>query len=321
MLIFCIIKGWKSWTTSWIVYIFVLSLIMLSVIMNDLHSPIIENNWMYLIQETVLPLVLAYVLYKFACKDRLRGLLAAVPPVAMIWLVFLESVPALQKSLAWVWIFLLAFIASVLMLRTKNFAVALGLAMAIPILGGVPFVYLGIYLGGTLPFLELGPSLLELFRQYLPFLAMVLTIIFGPQLAAKLRMIGYKSAKAGGKIFYRLALGGMLLGLLYTLIEGSSSRSDDVNILLSTRNGLVISALVLFLVGFLLLMWATYQSKVPSSDNSVLLELAALFFPLLFLPAIILLAIPVLLGNSTSNWLLIMAEIGWVIAAVLVVKR
>jgi hypothetical protein len=78
---------------------------------------------------------------------------------------------------------------------------------------------------------------------------------------------------------------------------------------------------VLFLVGFLLLMWATYQSKVPSSDNSVLLELAALFFPLLFLPAIILLAIPVLLGNSTSNWLLIMAEIGWVIAAVLVVKR
>jgi hypothetical protein len=64
-------------------------------------------------------------------------------------------------------------------------------------------------MGGTLPFSEPDPSLQEVFRQYLPLLVMVLTIVLGPQLAAKLRIAGYESAKAGGKIFYRLALGGI----------------------------------------------------------------------------------------------------------------
>ena len=149
---------------------------------------------------------------------------------------------------------------------------------------------------------------------------MVLTIVLGPQLAVKLRSIGYKSAKAGGRIFYRLALGGMLLGLLYTLLQWNISLSDDFIILSPTRKVLVISAIVLFLVGFVLLMWSTYQRKSPSSDNSDQLELATLFLPLLFLPVVILLAIPILSGNYTVSWLLTLTEIAWVIGAVVVVN-
>jgi len=51
------------------------------------------------------------------------------------------------------------------MLQAKYFLVTLWLVMAVPILGGFPYSYLGVYMGGTLPFSEPGPSLQEVFKQ------------------------------------------------------------------------------------------------------------------------------------------------------------
>jgi hypothetical protein len=320
VLIFNIAKGWKSWSASWIVYMYVLAILLLSLAVNTLlHSILKNNNWVNEVQVIIIPLALAYLLYKLACKDRLRGLMAAIPPMAIIWTFFLEFVPALQKSLAWIWIFLLAFTASVLMLRVKRFSTALLLAMAVPVLGGFPFAYLGVYLGGTLPFSESGPSLQEVFRQYIPFLVMVLTIVLGPQLALKLRIVGHESADVGGKTFYRLALGGILLGLLFTLFQWIIS-SSEVTIQLALRKGLFITSILLYLVGFGLLVWATYQSKLLSSNNRGLLKLGALFFLVPFVPIVILLAIPVPMGNYTDSWLVPLVEIVWLIATILVVK-
>jgi hypothetical protein len=320
VLIFNIAKGWKSWSASWIVYMYVLAILLLSLAVNTLlHSILKNNNWVNEVQVIIIPLALAYLLYKLACKDRLRGLMAAIPPMAIIWTFFLEFVPALQKSLAWIWIFLLAFTASVLMLRVKRFSTALLLAMAVPVLGGFPFAYLGVYLGGTLPFSESGPSLQEVFRQYIPFLVMVLTIVLGPQLALKLRIFGHESADVGGKTFYRLALGGILLGLLFTLFQWIIS-SSEVTIQLALRKGLFITSILLYLVGFGLLVWATYQSKLLSSNNRGLLKLGALFFLVPFVPIVILLAIPVPMGNYTDSWLVPLVEIVWLIATILVVK-
>lgn len=193
----------------------------------------------------VIPLVLAYMLYKIACKDWLHGLLAALPPIVFSWAYFLEFVPTLQKSLAWGWIFLFAFSASVLMLRTKKFSAALGLAIIVPILGGIPFVYMG----GTLSFSEPGPSLHEVFRQYLPYLAMALTVILGPQLAVKLRIVGQKSGEKSGKIFYRLALGGILFGLVFTLFQWAIMTSG-FRIERSILHFFLVAAVVLYLIGF-----------------------------------------------------------------------
>jgi len=172
VLIYSINKSWRRWSTSWIVYMFILAISLLSITVNALRPSIRgRNDWLYGVLTIMIPLVLAYLLYKIACKDRLRGLLAAVPPMAIIWAYFQEFVPIGMQSLAWSWMFILAFVATVLMLRTKRFSSALGLAMAVPILGGFPFAYLGVYMGGTLPFSEPGPSLQEVFRQYIPFLA------------------------------------------------------------------------------------------------------------------------------------------------------
>ena len=219
VLIYSISRGWKSWSASWIVYMFVVTIILLSRVASALPHTIVANNaWVSEVLILVIPLPLAYLLYKIACRDRLRGLLAAVPPMAILWLFFLESVPALQESLAWGWMFLLAFTATVMMLRTKRFTVALGLAVAVPVFGGFPFAYLGVYMGGNQLFFEPASSLHEVFRNYLPFLVMVLTFLLGPQLAVKLRTVGYEIKNAGGKIFYRLALGGVLLGLAMTMM-------------------------------------------------------------------------------------------------------
>jgi hypothetical protein len=321
VLIFNISKGWKNWAASWIAYMFLIGIILLGVLANALPQSVIKNDqWIYKVQATLIPLVLAYFLYKFACKDRLRGLLAAIPAMVIMWIYFLEFVPVLQKSLAWVWIILLAFIATVLMLRAKQFSTALLLAMAVPIFGGIPFTYLGVYMGGTLPFSEPGPSLLEVFKQYLPFMALALSIVLGPQLGVKLRIAGYQSAAAGGKIFYRLVLAGVLLGLFTTLLQ-SARVLNDFSVRLIIIEALFVSAIVLFLVGFGLLVWAAYKSKLSSSDNGSFLELAALFFPLLFLPVVILVAIPIAPINSSISWLLSAAEVVWVIASTWVVKE
>jgi len=320
VLIYSISRGWKSWSASWIIYMFIMAMLLLSQVANAIpHTIIRDNAWVYEVQVLLLPLILAYLLYKIASRNRLRGLLAAVPPMALLWLYFLEFVPILQESLAWGWMFLVAFTATVMMLRTKRFSVALGLAMAVPLLGGFPFVYLGVFMGGTLPFSEPGPSLQEVFRQYLPFLAMILTILLGPQLAVKLRAVGYECKNVGGKIFYRGALGGILLGLAMTLVQWVIS-TTDFSIPQKVMQLSFITSLMLYLVGFVFLTWSAKRSKEFTDKKDLALQLVALFILLPFVPLVILLAIPFGIMDHTETWLLSLAVIGWVFAAAWMVK-
>jgi hypothetical protein len=319
VLLFSIYKGWKRWSASWIAYMFIFAVAILSLVANAITQSLKSNSgWMYGILTLSILLMLAYLLYKTACIDRLRGLLAAVPIMALIWVYFQEFVPILPQSLAWAWLFMLAFISSVMMLRTKRFTVALGLAMAVPILGGFPFAYLGVYMGGTLPFSQPGPNLQEVFRQYLPFLAMVLTIALGPQLAIKLRAVGVKSAEAGGKIFYRLALGGLLLGLALTLLQWAIM-TNGIHIQGTVGQVGLIAAAALYLIGFVLLVRAAVNSEAQLGNNGITLQLAALFIPLLFVPVVIILAIP-MMSTYLEGWLISLAEIAWVFAAIWVIK-
>ena len=192
--------------------------------------------------------------------------------------------------------------------------------MAVPLLGGFPFVYLGVYMGGTLPFSEPGPSLQEVIRQYLPFLAMILTIVLGPQLAVKLRAVGYECKNVGGKIFYRLALGGILLGLAMTLVQWEMSLTD-FSIPQKIMQVGFITSVMLYLVGFVLLVWSARRSEELSDKKDLALQLVALFILLPFVPILILLTIPFGIIDPTETWLLSLVMIGWVFAAAWMVKE
>ncbi len=320
VLLFSIFKGWQIWSASWLFYMFFIAIALLSLALNALAESTPQgNSWVYEVQVMTFPLLLAYLLYKITCQDRLRGLLAAVPPMALLWTYFQEFVPALPKSLAFGWLFLLAFAASVLMLRTRRFSAARGLALAVPVLGGLPFTYLGVYMGGTLPFSEPGPSWPEVFRQYLPFLAAVASLALGPQLAAKLRAVGRESAQAGGKIFYRLALGGLLLALALALVEwnvATSGGSRWVFTYLQFRSAWLIAALVLYLAGFLALVLAAIRTGALSGDKLAALRLPALFILLPGVPGVLFLSLPnIAWGSHQFYWLILAAEIVWVLAA------
>jgi hypothetical protein len=63
---------------------------------------------------------------------------------------------------------------------------------------------------------------------------MALMFVVGPQLAVNLRIVECESVKSGGKIFYQLALGGILLALLITLLQWAIF-SSGFTILLTLR--------------------------------------------------------------------------------------
>ena len=293
-------------------------LFLLSLAANQLD--LFEGDWIYIAQVVLIPLALAYLAYKTACADRLRGLLAVLPLTAIIWIFFQELVPTLPRSLAWIWLCGIEFTAAVLILRSRRFVEALGLALAVPALGGLPFAYLGVYMGGTLPFSEPGPSPQEVVRQYLPLLLMTAAIVLGPQLAVKLRALGREYAKTGGRIFYRLALGGILLGLVVALLLWVLANSIGglpslvQSILLAVRLYGFSAAAVLYLAGFSLLVWAgLFSGALPG--GRALGRLLALFVLLPGVPLVLVLVISsVSTGQFPGGWLLV-AGFAWALAA------
>ena len=320
VLVYCLRSGWQRWSASWLVYMFMFVVILLSLAANRFASTLTgSDSWVYAVQAMSVPLLLAYLLYKIACVDRLRALLAAVPPMAFLWTYFLEFVPALPRALAWGWITLLAFGASVMILRARRFRAALGWAMLVPALGGLPFAYLGVYMGGTLPFSEPGPSLLEVWRQYLPFLTAVLSIALGPQLAAKLRGIAREHAAAAGKVLYRLVLAGVLLGLALVLLQWNTISGGTpgwMRGLIAARQVWLVAAVSLYLGGFISLLWKALFNAARSGEYPAVLWLAVLFLLLPGVPLAILLVFPIpALGIPPLAWLLPVAEILWVLAA------
>jgi hypothetical protein len=143
---------------------------------------------------------------------------------------------------------------------------------------------------------------------------MALTIVLGPQLALKLRAVGYECKKLGGKIFYRLALGGILLGLLMTLIlwEDTLSGMDIPQKVMQVGS---ITSVLLYLAGFVLLAWSVKRSEEVLDKRYLLLQVVALFILLPFVPIVILLAIPYGVMNYSESWLLSLAVSAWVFAA------
>jgi hypothetical protein len=324
------IKGWGLWFASWKIYFLSAPVILISVLVQALSDSRVSSsveNMINMLQVILLPLLIAFLLYSITSRDRTAGLLASLPLMALLWVYFHEFVPELHKGLAWLWICGLAFVAAIAILRTRRYATALAFALAVPILGGIPNAFLGVYLGGTLPYSEPGPSVRVVISQYLPFLAMVTSLALGPLLARQVRKMGTSSAAAGGKRWYRLALGGILMALILVILMNVAVFSDSFTLqgrLLSGLNGLLIIAELLFVSGYALLLRAAILTGELWIDNSAAPRLVLLFLCLAGLPLIIMHIIPGTgrgLEAVDPFYIMPILSLAWIAASVWVVKE
>ena len=187
-------SGWPSWSASWYPYwglVLLMGVLSFPALLGKEPS-VVTNNW---VGYVVLPVILAYLLYRVARVDRIRGLLAALPVMVACWIPMLEFVPDVPRGASWVGCWLLAGLAAIGILRLNNLESGLALSLGIAALAGTVYASLGIYLGGMLPFSEPGPSPLAAFRAYVPTLLFVWGLALGPQLACTLRELSLSTAR------------------------------------------------------------------------------------------------------------------------------
>lgn len=308
-------KGWRRWSATWLTYLIYLPVVLLGLLINTLADSWVLSN---ILGVVVLPLAIAFLLYTVVSRNRSWLVLSSLPVMIMVWVFFSENSPPLYLGLAYLFAWLLSFAGAMLIFREKRFGRALMYSLVCAGAAGLPFAALGVYRGGTLPYTEPGPSLRVVFNQWAPLLVGASTLVLGPLLAFKARELGRLSAQAGGKLYYRLALGGVLLGLLAALVHHFTLANGGLDQLASAFWMVFTLASVagaaLYLAGFGLLVFSAIRSAAVSGDDRAGLRLALLFFALPGVPLVLLNAVPGigLMGYTyRTDWLIITAMAAW----------
>lgn len=276
------------WAASWYAY-WMLGLIIVVVQARNLmagddgRSPLAD-----FLVFVVLPLGLAYGLYRAARADRLRGLLAALPVMLILWVATNEFVPDGPEGAVWLAAWLSSALAAALIVRWQRLSAGLTLVLAVVLVTGFAFARNGIYLGGMLPYSEPGPSLKAVLNVYIPMLAVACTVGLGPQLARSLRELGLRGAQHAGRWAYRLSLAGILLALMGVMLRVNDLLNGSTlwaaypvlrplveflaKLSLSpNETWLMALGLVLYSVGFIFTVNAAYHAKMQPAWPVVLL--------------------------------------------------
>lgn len=173
----------------------------------------LKNPWsegIDILLPVLMPLLISYLLYKAACRERLAGVLASLPVVLGVWIPATEMTPDLLEGLVNGAAWLLGAAAALAVLRLQRLETRMAVALGLGLLAGLGYTWLGIYHGGMLPFSEPGPNPRALFTAYAPVAAVCAALVAGPQLGASLARLGRRS-RPGGTAAYRTALAGMLV--------------------------------------------------------------------------------------------------------------
>lgn len=320
---------WPVWTGSWMVPFFLLLGIPLSFLANNLFP---RANWFSndVIPFVVLPLLLAIVLYRVARRDRLQGLLAAAPALYLLWTPNTEFVPEYLKLIFYFSSILMVMAGVMAVVRLGSWRAGLGLLLVTFIAVGLQFSYLGIYHGGTLPFSAPGPSLLEVFKSFLPQYLLAGAILVGPLLARNFREIGLRCGSEG-EVSYRLALSGLLalMGINLVSLLGVFTNTLPSSLRFFTiLDVLALVCLALYMCGVIWLYWAAAaRKKLPDLISCVLLAFLPPLLPTMFaipffgsprIPSRII-GIPFLYGQP--EWLVFGIGLAWLLACVWLILR
>lgn len=315
-------QGWPRWAASWYLYWGLAPIMAAGVIINRWET---GNTWekvSALLVQVIIPLAIAYLLYRIARYDRIRGLLAAIPLMMVVWTIYLELVPDGPEGVTWVGSWVLAGLAAVGVLRLNRLDAGLALVLGMTLLVGLPYAYLGIYMGGALPFSEPGPSLGAVFKNYVPILALSSSLALGPLLARIFRDLAMGSIPYDAWS-YRLALFGLLL-LLAVVVSASYVTTNLERLwgpfpaFTPSLGFLIDLGLLAYTSGFFLLTWIAWRSGVLLGWFTILL----IFLIPLGVPMALLFGLPNHIFDSSTlpMPLFFTLELGWMaLAAWLVV--
>jgi hypothetical protein len=152
---------------------------------------------------------------------------------------------------------------------------------------GALFSFAGIYYGGTLPFVALGPNLVEGARSLVPQYLETTAILLGLLFALKFRQLG-RSGRRAGRAAYHLALAGLLLVILANLGGlALTLETSPISFAFSIRDA-VSAAIVLGLLIYLLGLFLLYRGDglhvgVAAWVERLLLAILPLAIPLTFM--------------------------------------
>jgi hypothetical protein len=283
--------NWPRWSASWYFFfslLFIGPLIYLSTIYEDVS--LAADTFSEFAAFLLIPLVIALLLYWVTRLDPIKGLLAVLPVVLLIWMPNMEFVPDQIEVPITMLSLVIAAVGAAAIIRLGDWRISLWLAILVAGLVGLLYSYAGIYHGGSLPHSAPAPGLLEVLKNFIPQFLAAATIILGPFLAVSFRSIGRHSGLTG-RISYHLALIGVFVILacaLANFFQLSDSRVQELrgstNLWL---NELFLFGLLCYLVAVVILGGA-YLRKRPVRGW---LEYALLALLTLLLPAILMMPV------------------------------
>ena len=281
-------RRWPAWSASWYPF-FCVPPLMLAVGLSAwlgqgrLDFTISQDVVMYL----WVPLIIAVLLYAVTRLDPLRGLLAALPVIYLLWLLNMEFVPDTIELAIKAPSIALICLAIAFVLRRGDWRAGLYAVLAMNLAVGALFAYAGTFHGGTLPFVAPGPNAVEVARSLIPQYLATSTFLLGPLFAWKFRQAG-RAGGRGGKIAYHLALAGLLLvimanlaGLMLTLRVSSRSVASSSA---SSMAPAIVLGLGVYLVGLIwLYRYAPFDRTASGWAERVLLLLLPPAIPVIFM--------------------------------------
>jgi hypothetical protein len=284
-------RGWPPWSASWYLFFAVLPLGWLHWLLSTLLPGQVNSTLSGIEVYLVIPLLMAGLLYWVARLDRLRGALAALPILYVLWLPNMEQTPRHIIPLKIEIVIKAASIALIsltiiLIIRYGDWRTGLWAILATILAVGLQFSYAGIYYGGTLPFTAPGPNPIEVLRSFIPQYLVAGGIILGPQLAYMFHETGRRSG-VSGKVGYHLALLGLLVIMaanLAGLMRGTSGYPSGYKWLTYTAlERWIYASLGAYILGLAMLYWGAWRSgALPDLVETVLLAILPVALPLTF---------------------------------------
>ena len=282
-------RGWPLWSAIWYLFFAALPLGLLSWLLSFALPGQVSSQLSEIEVYLVIPLSIAGLLYWVTRLDRLRGSLAALPVLYVLWLPNMEQTPNHIIPLHIEIVIKAASIALIsltimLIIRYGDWRTGLWAILATILAVGLQFSYAGIYYGGTLPFTAPGPNPIEVLRSFIPQYLVAGAIILGPRLAWMFRQTGRRSG-VSGKVGYHLALLGLLVIMAANLASLMSGLNNYTGYgwLSYTLGRSIYLALGGYILGLAMLYWGARRSgALLDLVEMVLLAILPVALPLTF---------------------------------------